>query len=81
MQGKSPRQAKITDFWKIMIFRFSEDCVYLVHIRSRHEGRIAIVTTRGAGCDGRKTAQREFHTDERRFAKAKACVLAPLGWC
>jgi hypothetical protein len=38
---------------KIFFFRFSENHVTDPRIPSRHEGRIAIVTMREAGCGGR----------------------------
>jgi len=44
--------------------------------RPRHEGRIAIVTKREAGCDGRVGARDERGLCERR----SRVVLAPLGW-
>ena len=39
-----------------------------VCIPPRAEGRIAIVTTRGVGCDGRGMSQRVSHADERHGA-------------
>jgi hypothetical protein len=45
---------------EIFAFVFSE-IVVLYAVPPRHEGRIAIVTTREAGCDGRDLSQRVLH--------------------
>ena len=59
-------------------FRFPSSSIrwFVAPSRLRHEGRIAIVTTREAGCDGRNSAR-----DERGLCGRRSrVVLAPLGW-
>ena len=59
-------------------FRFSSSSNrrFVAPSRPRHEGRIAIVTKREAGCDGRVGAR-----DERGLCGRRSrVVLAPLGW-
>jgi len=59
-------------------FCFSSSSIrrFVAPSRPRHEGRIAIVTKREAGCDGRVGAR-----DERGLCGRRSrVVLAPLGW-
>ena len=59
-------------------FCFSSSSIrwFVAPSRPRHEGRIAIVTTREAGCGGRVSAR-----DERGLCGRRSrVVLAPLGW-
>jgi hypothetical protein len=58
---------------KYSTFAFSE-IVFLYLVLPRQQGRIAIVTTREAGCDGRGVSQHVFHMRTNGMTRtAKSC--------
>jgi hypothetical protein len=61
----------------ISLLQNPASAVYPVHPAPTTEGRIAIVTTRGAGCDGRVCPPDERGAGGRR----NRVVLAPRRWC
>jgi hypothetical protein len=62
----------------ILVSIFQKSCI-LRAILPRQEGRIAIVTTRGVGCDGCDMSQRVFCADERRGADGEIVWSWPPG--
>src|SRR5581483_9478859 len=61
---------------KYISFRKPETVLYLHPSRARYRGRFAIVTKRGAGCDGRCW----YADDARQCVRSSRVVLSPRRW-
>ena len=65
------------------IFHFTEILICVINPTSpcRHEGRFAVVTKRGAGCDGTQLASGDPSPDETLSSVRRSrVVLAPRPW-